>query len=520
MKKQIGKINRLSQKVLAVLALMTIWCIVAANADEPEKFTIAGIYYFGCDDSHVDEIKSAIPVHVGDTYTSADMKKLKNKVFNAVWQTIRCAPTDVAVITCEHRTWNLYVGLPGRSVKEATYNPQPEKMLELPTEAMSMHDDMMATLADVLSSKGAMIEDDSNGYSLSSDPGLRTKELAFRNWALQNRDLCFTVLKGSSDARQRSVAAEAVGYLDPSQEQIDVLVGASLDSSAVVRNNATRALGCIASSEKSATLQIPADKFVQMLNSGVWTDRNKGEFVVAKLCRRDPAVLKQLRDSGMQALCEMSCWDDAHAGGARYLLAKVANDSPENLKKYWLNGDVNALSTAVEDTNAKNVKTELPPSLADLGIILKEVFLADQSNSTRSYCFEGYKRLQAAAPSFKGTKLEPEYLYSLSFEMFHMGQFECLENKNEQEAIKDFEHSLDHSEASRAAWEARHEKYQVLGQEKWASYVRATIAYLKNDLAQLELLRNKSDSEKVLDRLITGLKEHGKPDYSRDYAGR
>jgi hypothetical protein len=57
-------------------------------------------------------------------------------------------------------------------------------------------------------------------------------------------------------------------------------VGAAADENSGVRNNAIRSIGCIAGVSKEMAALIPADDFIQMLNSGIWTDRNKGEFVV------------------------------------------------------------------------------------------------------------------------------------------------------------------------------------------------------------------------------------------------
>jgi hypothetical protein len=68
-----------------------------------------------------------------------------------------------------------------------------------------------ARLANVTGNNRAK-EDDSQGYTLSYDPTLRSKQLAIREYALQSEALLLRVLDSSSDARQRAVAATALGY--------------------------------------------------------------------------------------------------------------------------------------------------------------------------------------------------------------------------------------------------------------------------------------------------------------------
>jgi len=69
-------------------------------------------------------------------------------------------------------------------------------------------------------------------------------------------------LTGSSYARQ-------------SPEQIAALVLVSRDPSEGVRNNATRALGVLPSSNADLVKQIPTATFVNMICSGIWSDRNQ-----------------------------------------------------------------------------------------------------------------------------------------------------------------------------------------------------------------------------------------------------
>jgi len=94
------------------------------------------------------------------------------------------------------------------------------------------------------------------------------------------------VLEFSSAVEHRRVASDAVGYARQSQDQILALVRAARDPDDEVRNNATRALGVLARSNAALASEIPADTFIDMLNSGVWTDRAVGP--IAALAYKNP----------------------------------------------------------------------------------------------------------------------------------------------------------------------------------------------------------------------------------------
>jgi len=133
-------IERSAIKILTLSALLLPLTVLAeglsaveteattvAAAAEPtttaETYHVDGIYFFGCDGGHVDEIKASLPIHVGDEFLLSDMKKVKQDISNAVWQTIRCFPTDSAIITNNGRAWTVYIGLPGRNFVRRKWHP-------------------------------------------------------------------------------------------------------------------------------------------------------------------------------------------------------------------------------------------------------------------------------------------------------------------------------------------------------------------------------------------------------------
>jgi hypothetical protein len=93
-----------------------------------------------------------------------------------------------------------------------------------------------------------------------------------------------------------------------------------------VRNNATRALGAMLRSGIKPVAEIPADGFIAMLNSGVWTDRNKASFVLWSMtAAREPALLAKLHAEALDSLIEMASWSSTqHAFTARVILGRMA----------------------------------------------------------------------------------------------------------------------------------------------------------------------------------------------------
>lgn len=88
---------------------------------------------------------------------------------------------------------------------------------------------------------------------------------------------------------------------------------------------------------------------IEMLNSGVWTDRNKDALVLERLtAKRDPAVLAKLRATALDSLIEMTLWREAgHAYAARMLLGRVAGVPEERLEELASNGPPEAIVQAL-----------------------------------------------------------------------------------------------------------------------------------------------------------------------------
>jgi len=218
-------------------------------------------------------------------------------------------------------------------MKKFPPNPQPQGSVKLPQQLADVYNKQMELLPKAIAAGES--EDDSNGYDLSSFPELHSKQLEMRELALQHGELILDVLKNASDAQQRLVASDALGYAKQDRAQIEELVLACHDPNGVVRNNATRALAVLASAHTKTSLEIPAEPFIEMLSSESWTDRNKAEFLLEGItARRNPKVLAELRSEALEPLIEMAKWHaSGHATVYRIILGRIGGIDELGLQK-------------------------------------------------------------------------------------------------------------------------------------------------------------------------------------------
>jgi hypothetical protein len=307
---------------------------------------IGDIEFFGYKGLDVAKIRRTMPVHEGAEYSD----RTKKEVRQAVAAMIGKEPTDVAAICCDEKgNTLLFIGLPGASNKSFVYNAGPEGDERLPSEILGVYGRLDHALEAAVRRGGqAAQEDDSNGYALVKDPTARSLQLSVRHWAIKHELELMRVLEFSSAAEHRRVASDAMGYARQSREQIRALMRAARDPDDEVRNNATRALGVLVRSNAALAAEIPADSFIEMLNSGTWTDRNKGTSLLMELtAKRDPDLLAKILPVALDSLTEMASWRrPSHAFFARMVLGRIAGIPEDRLKELAWNGPVEAIIEA------------------------------------------------------------------------------------------------------------------------------------------------------------------------------
>jgi hypothetical protein len=307
---------------------------------------IGDIEFFGYKGLDIAKIREALPAREGDEYSDQS----KEQVRQAVTRSLGNEPTDVAAICCDDEGNRLlFIGLPGESNKAFLHNPEPNGRPRLTPDILSLYGRLDRAIEAAVRRGGqAAEEDDSNGYSLIKDPAARSLQVAVRKWAIEHERELFRVLEFSSSAEHRRVAGDAVGYARQSRAQTLALVRAARDPDDEVRNNATRALGVLLRAKPALAAEIQPDTFIEMLNSGKWSDRNKGSALLMELTAgRTPDLLTKIRSVALDSLLEMAAWRrPSHAYFPRTVLGRVAGLPENRLKQLAWDGPVDTIIEA------------------------------------------------------------------------------------------------------------------------------------------------------------------------------
>jgi hypothetical protein len=300
-------------------AALLLAILLPAHAGQPSE-QIGTIDFYGLGTLDAASLLKMLPFHEGGPIPS--YRRRDRIALNIGKKTGRLAALSVVCCLPDGRS-SVFVGLAEEGAPAIRYNPEPTGERKLPPDALAIFQQFDQHFPAAVK-RGMANEDDSQGYALFADPACRADQLKLRDWARANTGIVLAVLTESRDSRQRAYAAEALGYADRSTQQIAALVTAAFDSNDGVRNNATRALGVLCTLGPEVTRQIPAERFIPLLHSLSWTDRNKALMLFDKITASpDPALLKMLHDQALVPLREMSRWKAEHAQMAIMLLDRM-----------------------------------------------------------------------------------------------------------------------------------------------------------------------------------------------------
>ena len=339
---------------MKLFLLLAILLVAAPAFSQNESVTIGAIDFYGQGGMNVDQIRGALPLKVGDQLSHNSKDEMVGRLKAAIKRVSGHEPSDVATICCDDRGMlTIYIGLRGESVRPTVYNPTPNGSARLTSAALKVQHDAEQAWFNAMN-KGVAGEDDSKGYALSADPEARAKQLELHRYVARHAEMVRRVLETGRDVEQRRIAAEMLGYAGTSSEQIHALIRASHDVDDGVRNNAIRALGVVARSSREAAAIIPGQCFVDLLNSLLWTDRNKSAVLLSALTsQRDAALLACLREQALTSLIEMARWSySGHAYSARLMLGRIAGMDERNVLSMVEKNEVEPIINAL--ANQKN----------------------------------------------------------------------------------------------------------------------------------------------------------------------
>ncbi|MDP9261116.1 MAG: HEAT repeat domain-containing protein [Actinomycetota bacterium] len=253
----------------------------------------------------------------------------------------------------------LFVGVAELGAPVNALQPAPTGSVRLPDDVVQLgrafDDTLMAAVR-----QGQAAEHDSAGHAFFDYPAanaIQHRYLAIAAHLPMLRD----VLKHSASAEHRALAAELLGYATNVADAVPDLENAIHDHDEAVRNNAMRALAVIALYAQQSPLlgiDVSATPFVEMLNSLVWTDRNKASFALFQLtAHRDPALLALLRVQALPALVDIARWRSVgHAYAGYMILGRIEGMPDDALEQAWQHGD----RSAVLDSAARMLSAPQP----------------------------------------------------------------------------------------------------------------------------------------------------------------
>ncbi|HEX6063880.1 MAG TPA: HEAT repeat domain-containing protein [Longimicrobiales bacterium] len=302
--------------------LALLLCATPVAAQERPPVGIVNAY--GARALTAERVLETAGISVGDTVTEQD--KLDAVARLLALPNVRDA--HIAIVCCENGSSIAYVGVLEAGSAVTPFAAAPTGQARLPGNVVRDEAEFMKHLQEAVQ-QNQTEEDDSAGHSFVRYAPAREVQQRFAQYALGNVHALRDVLRTSSDAHHRAIAAQVMAYAVNKSAVVADLVSALRDPDATVRNNATRALAVMASwaaKNPDVTLRIPHAPFVAMLNSPVWSDLNKASFVLMSLTQsRDPAIMRDLRATALPALADMARWQAfGHAFPAGLILGRLA----------------------------------------------------------------------------------------------------------------------------------------------------------------------------------------------------
>jgi hypothetical protein len=249
---------------------------------------------------------------------------------------------QLTTVCCEpDGTATLFVGIEEEGAPRFDYDPEPNGSVLLPLQIVEIHDQFEKELVEAVT-RGEAQEDDSQGHALLKGEAFEMLQREFISFANSNLQLLQTVLSSSSNAQHRAIAAWVLGYADDKKSVAKDLLRAVRDRDEEVRNNATRALGAIASlANRKPQLGITINPyiFIEMLHSLSWTDRNKATMVLQHLTNGRPSeICEELRNKALLPIVEMARWKDSHSLMSLTLIGRIGGFSDEETEHAWKTG--------------------------------------------------------------------------------------------------------------------------------------------------------------------------------------
>ena len=348
---------RSAQTVAAavVLFFLSTACEVAGQDQQ-----IGIIDLYGLSRVPADQVRAALTFKEGDTISFEGHER---PAFLTASETRLTALPGVVrariyPVCCDQGRAIVYVGVEETGAPTMQFRAAPQGDARLAPDIVQAGEEFSKALT-LAVQQGHAEEDRSEGHALNRDPALRAIQERFLAFAKRDLSGLRLVLRSSSEATHRALAAQVLGYTTDKQAVVEDLVQGMADPSEEVRNNAMRALMVFADTVQSVnrpTPRIPPQPFIELLKSLTWSDRNKASAALLALsANRDPELLAMLRKQVLTSLVEMARWKSAgHALAPFMIVGRLAGYSDDAAFALWERGDrETVINAAVKAMNSR-----------------------------------------------------------------------------------------------------------------------------------------------------------------------
>ena len=302
-----------------------------------QEFQIGIIDFYGLNRTSAAQARQALTFKEGDTISLDGARPtFLSESENRLTLLPSIARAKANFVCCVQGRAIIFVGIEERGAATMRFREAPQDTARVANDIVQAGDEFSEALL-AAARTGNTQEDDFQGHALAHDPAMRAIQERFVTYADRDLSELRRVLRYSSDARHRALAAQVLGYVGAKQAVVDDLVYAMSDPSGGVRNDAMRALLVFTRAAPPTThpvLLVPYQPFIMLLNSPVWSDRNKASVALAELSKsREPELLAKLGNEAITPLVEMARWKSEH--GLTAILGRIAGYSDEAARAAW-----------------------------------------------------------------------------------------------------------------------------------------------------------------------------------------
>ena len=313
--------------------------MLALSVQSAASFPPLGVIdFYGLRSVPEQKLRQSLPFREGDAIDPDQFTEKKPAIEKQLANIPGVKQAFMTLVCCtDDQKSIVYVGIEEISSPCLSFRPAPTGAVRLPEDVLQAGRSIDAAWEKAVLS-GNNGEDDSQGRALSDSPELRAEQLKLIALADRHFTQLRDVLQNSSVAEQRALAAQVLGYVQNKQSVVPDLMAALKDPDPGVRNNATRTLVVFerfSPPPGTKKIEVPFQPIVGLLNSCVWTDRNKSSAALAELSEsRPPALLKQLQQDALPSLVEMARWKyPGHAWSSIVILGRIGGLTDDEIQK-------------------------------------------------------------------------------------------------------------------------------------------------------------------------------------------